>query len=240
MSDTKALTTATDNAHMTALRQQGLGIPQGLGLSDLVVPRLGLLQRMSRDLTGDRRPGVFADNVGSAPFTERRITILKIDRRRRNWPMGADRPICWSDDGLVPSPRVEEPISDCHACEVDGQPQCSAAKWRKDVGADCRKYYEYVIVDDQGNPYTLQLTGSAVKVAKAANTKATGGGTLPLEWHCLLSVKTVSGAKGEYFVPSFSDWQRHDPADTHVATYQQLCGGNIADSVPAETDDIPF
>lgn len=243
MSESTEMTT-TQPAEITSAPESALtapGMPEDLGLSDLVVPRLKLLQRMSRTLSDKAQPGMFQENISNEAFANLRVTILSIDRKRSNLPQGAPRPICWSDDGINPSPRVEEPVYTC--CATRGprgglNAECPAAKWRQGERAECSAYFDVTLIDEHGAPYKMAFRSTATKTARAAITKFKLSNTAPCSWSALLSAEKRTNDRGEFFVPVLTEWQQHVPFDKHFADQAQLCGAVAQPS--ADSDDIPF
>ncbi len=99
----------------------------------------------------------------------RLLPIAQLGYGRRLWPnfdSGETELICYSNDGLVPSPKVPHPQSShCAIRGEDGylQPACAKAEWVDGNKAQCRSVLTLILFDiDFKIPVKLQLSGKGI------------------------------------------------------------------------------
>lgn len=99
----------------------------------------------------------------------RLLPIAQLGYGRRLWPdfdSGETDLLCYSNDGMVPSPKIVHPQSEqCSIRGADGylQPACPKAEWIDGQKAQCRSVLTIVLFDlDFKIPVKLQLSGKGI------------------------------------------------------------------------------
>lgn len=223
---TKALT-ATQPQQLNTAPVEGL---DGFDASDMVIPRLKLIQPTSREATdGDASPGVLLCNLSGESYEAIRFVPLFLRKGRVMFREGDERPSCASDDNVTPSPRIESPIQK----KCDG---CPRQQWLDGVPPDCALVYSMFALNlDAGDaPFILQLKGTAIKPTKRLISYFTLRKLSPFAVSCTVKPSKTKNSRGTFYVPEFVDIKPVDPADKYREQFLALRGYDVAKTYEAE------
>lgn len=229
----KALTTATPQQLDAPL--EGL---DGFDASDMVIPRLKLIQPTSREATdGDASPGVLLCNLSGASYEQIRFVPLFMRKGRVLFVEGDERPTCASDDNVTPSARIEQPIKKKCA-------GCPRQEWIDGVPPDCAMVYSIFALNlDAGEaPFILQCKGTAIKPTKKLISYFTLRKLSPFSVACTIKPSKTKNSRGTFYVPEFIDIAPVDPADKYREQFLALRGYDVQKTYEAEegaADELP-
>lgn len=185
--------------------------------SELLIRRFVVNQPTSRM---GIQPGRFRNTLTGEEHEQFRANIL-LWRRGRVYFGDSDAtlPACKSNDGLTPSPVVDEPKSEsCGHVDDEGRfvPQCPLAAWRYRDGRrcapPCRETWNFLgILQQDDLPFWMSLKGSSLRSARRLLSmcyEITRQGKHDLLDCCItISVRLVQGRSFQYYVVQFSDPQ---------------------------------
>ncbi len=137
----------------------GAGLEQ-LGPSDLIIPRLTLVQPTSQ--IDGVEAGKFYMNLTGEEFSELDVVFLKVMKGRIYFAEdGADRKaVCGSSDRVKPSPRFQPPMAP--ACA-----ECSSARWNGKEPPDCSETYNLLgVTVETGLPFWWSVKSTAIAPTK--------------------------------------------------------------------------
>ena len=226
--ETTALTTALSNLPAPA------GAPEGASDGDTIINRWRIAQKMNRF---DGTPGKWCSRMTGAEVDSLVITPLLYTKSRVLFEKDQfDKPpLCKSNDSVYPDINVEEPYSK-QCGQYNGrtfEAMCDEAAWGKDdngrtVKPRCALGYNLIALTPEG-PAMLAFSGTGIKPIKGLITHSRSNGVLlPTPYalfnvSCTLGIKVVNGAKGTYYVPTFTEYTMHTEAEV-VALAQQYLG----------------
>jgi len=167
---------------------------ENLDRSDLVIPRLRLVQAQS----------MFSDDVGSLYNSltgiakqEVKAVILKVGKARVRWPDDFQRdqlPECASNDGIVPRDDFAGVFSE-RCCT------CAEALWLDDQPPRCALSYVYLLADRENDlPAMLSVSRSSLKAARQMNTLIRAFG---VRREIIIGSQQVTNERGKYHVLTF-------------------------------------
>ncbi len=223
----------------TALTTTAAALPPTLytasdSLADLVKLKpsnMDLIQLTSR-ISGSI-PGKFRDYITQEHFDAITVVPLHITTGRVMFPPDKDdftlKPLCRSNDGIVPSQYVETPqASSCGSCRY--------SKWGKvngkSIRPDCSETYTmFVIVKESELPRRVKFKGTGIKPLKEfmerietdrMRLKAKEGRKPNLfEYVFTLSSQEIIGKSGKYFIPMFTGVGRVSDPNAYGPFYEQ-------------------
>ena len=202
------------------------GVPAGFehfDESDLIIPRLGIVQPSSRNGT----PGTFRSNLTSEEWKEMRITPFTYRKGMVYWKDGEELgdPICRSRDALTPDSKVDKPQNPtCHT-RTDGRllPTCPRATWPEGDGKpDCAMTFDFLAMGEGDKPFMISLRGMSVRSAKALISHV---------WHmrqnfydvsCRMYLTKTENRKGVFYVVGFGDFTSHE-SGKYESAYKAIC-----------------
>jgi hypothetical protein len=138
-----------------ASRTAGIGLEQ-LGPSDLIIPRLTLIQPTSQ--IDGVEAGKFYMNLTGDEYSEVEVVFLKVMKGRIYFAEdGADRKaLCGSADRVKPSPRFNPPMAP--ACA-----ECPSARWNGKEPPDCSETYNLLgVTVETGLPFWWSVKSTAI------------------------------------------------------------------------------
>jgi len=231
---------------------------EDMGSGDMVTPRMRIVQPTSREVSDSKaRPGEFYCNDGSV-YQSINVVLLHIHHERALWEKGSDTPLCASDNGIEPSPRIEHPkATRCGFRNGDRiVDDCPMAVWGKKGSPPpaCKRGYRLFAVNtDTGMPFIIQLAGSQVAKVRQLLTAANGARRPFFANACTISTTKETNDRGTFFVIAFSPLVAVEPADKYRAIAEGLRGYDIAKTyaaeeqqgggevaAPVDEDSIPF
>lgn len=169
---------------------------------DLQLPRLKLLQALSPEVAaGKGQPGDIVNSLSDTNYGKELTFIPILSTYSRVWWEGKERDadiLCSSDDGLVPSPRVENPPAETCA-------ECPNSKFTEKAGKElppaCTEFYNFPVLAAGKEPAGLAFSRSKITVAKKLMSKAVyaGKGMDLFALKFKLRSKLEKGSKGDYF-----------------------------------------
>jgi len=223
---TKAMTqrqnTLPENAPVEGL--------EGFDGSDMVIPRLALIQPTSKAAAdGDATPGTLRCNLSGESYEQIRLVPLFLRKGRVLFVEGDERPSCASDDNITPSPRIERPVA--KRCEG-----CPRQQWVDGVPPDCALVYSMFALnlDENETPFIIQLKGSAVKPTKRLISFFSLRRLSPFNISCLLKPSKMKNSRGTFFVPDFTEMQILEPRDKYREQFMSLRGYDVQKTYEAE------
>jgi len=193
---------------------------------------LELVQYTSR--TQGAKPGKYRDSVTGEHFDKITVVPLDIRKSRVLFPPGNDftqKPLCRSNDGVVPSPFAQFPQA--RTCA-----SCPKGQWRKEGGRnikpECRDNLNLLVIDKESTlPAYIKFGGTGIAPFKEflqiierhrVTFAAKNGGIKPnlFDYVFSLSGQEVVTPKGRFFVPVFSDLGRVETLSTFGPFYEQF------------------
>jgi len=171
---------------------------------DLQLPRLKLLQALSPEVAdGKGKAGDILNSLSDQNYGNELTFIPIISSYSRVYWESKERDaeiLCSSDDGLVPSPRVENPPAE--SCAT-----CPNSKFQKDkkTGKEnpplCTEFYNFPVLVNGREPAGLAFSRSKINVAKRMMSKAVyaGKGMDLFGLKFKLRTKSERSSKGDYF-----------------------------------------
>lgn len=187
-------------ADVAALTQGATGL---LGESDIILPRMKLLQGLSAEVSdGVGNPGQYANNMtGQAYGSAVNVAVIKVTPQQLYMVQGV---------GLQCRAQAE-PGQRMHGTGDPGIwcDQCSLKQWQDSTPPVCSEAYQYLVlpVDDEGKPIeaypaALTMMSTGLKEAKRWNTMLKMAGQLP-PWVASykLSAEQLRNDKGTFYVP---------------------------------------
>jgi hypothetical protein len=187
---------------------------------DQILPRIQIVQPTSK--FQDATAGTFRCNLDGEAFHEIRCVPIFFRKGMVLWSQtqGED-PLCKSDNGIVPSPDLEQPYcTECHR-RVGNRliPVCNYAKWSvresRREPPQCSKTYTLMCLDlgrDEA-PFLVSLHGTSVKPVRALLSKIWTTNRPLYAFACTLGLDEILGAKGKYYVLRVSSVTQVDKAD---------------------------
>lgn len=233
----------------TALARPQLRAVEGLeefGAKDMLVPDLKLAQGTTRDSAA--APGKFYNSLDPSEhhdklrcialaFRHGQVYFARKEDGKPDFDGGAK---CRSNDGRVPAPEIEAPIS--AACtDAAGEMTCPAGKW----GADgkkpaCATTHNLVLVDVHTlMPYRFSTNGAGLAISKKfltlVNLKAMSKGLALFDFEFTLGVTKETGKEGAYYLPTFTDVQPVE-ANKYRGLYERFAPKHVEPPAKAEGD----
>jgi hypothetical protein len=158
---------------------------EGMGptcASDLVVPRVAIVQPGNQSVSEGATEGRFRSNLGGEKSALHALLLKVLPGQVRWGRFGVDKkPLCKSDDALVPCNDIEKPY--CATCnKMNAKNQrvavCPEAKWTKDRGARvppaCSLLFACVMWDlEEEGPFLMRFVKTGLSAYMAANTRIT-------------------------------------------------------------------
>lgn len=197
----------------------GAAVATGLeDVAPLLPTNIQLVQPVTRDPKG-ARPGQFLDVLTEEAFDELVVVPLKVTKQRVYFPPGSDLdadPLCRSNDGKVPAPRVDTPqATSCASCPY--------SQWYGGQRPPCNEKLQFLFIVKEGPlaylPRYFSVGGvsiiPATTVLKRIRQDIIRAARMPEPLHLALydyyftlkSEKAV-GKKGTYYVARFDNVQR--------------------------------
>jgi len=194
-----------------------------------------IIQNGSRD--EEATPGTFKDMITGQSFRSIQIVPLKIICNpgprvmyKEDAPFGSD-PLCRSNDGVTPDPRIENPPSSkCATCKFG---DLMWKTWRTTgKPTTCKEKAKILFVArDSGLPFMLSAGGRSVPAVKlllksimrnAAMLYARGEKTGIYDYTTEMFLKRETSAKGVYYVLQFKPACRVRNVGEFGPLYQEL------------------
>lgn len=196
---------------------------EDMSKEDMIIPRLVITQPQTLDITPENLGKLYINLTGEY-YEEMDMVLIKMKKSRVLFPDDFDRnnkPLCKSDDFMVPSPEIEKPM--CSTCQLmplqpgEKKPQhhCPYANWTanpagKQKPPKCSETWNLLVVDLKTYMpmfFSLKSTAlsplkritSAMKMLCAAKNKAA--------WSMSFNTKIKQSPntdRGVYYVPDFS------------------------------------
>ena len=190
---------------------------------DFAIPTVSVGQGQSRN----GKPGFFNFSTGESVEKMEGVVLLQpVKKRKLFGELGSDKLLCWSDDYVNPSVKVENPVSkNCITCPL--------GKWGNNCGSDdaavrepyikklnkdannpiCDDIMSLLMMTKDGVPFYLQLRGKNFTVAK--NELLTQlrvlGAKSPYQQTFDMSIKQAGDTKkGVVYVVVFSNFSWTD------------------------------
>ena len=211
--------------------------------ADLIIPRLKVGQKQSaNDVIGK----LFIDITGDA-MEEITLVVLKMQKSRVLFPEVFSRenePLCKSDNNKTPNETEDGFVPMADNCSV-----CEYAKWGKsDNGKSkpprCNETWNFLVLEyDTFMPCWFSLKSTALKPARkiVSMLKMRGTAKKIPAWgfKFTASVKEISSAAGNSYIPAFSNLEELDKDDFESMTliHNQLAGETAGFDEPE--DDTP-
>lgn len=211
---------------------------EGFGPEDMVIPRLKLIQPTSREAAdGDATPGTVVCNLSGAAYDAIKLVPLFLRKGRVLFREGDERPTCASDDNIVPSPRIENPIQKKCA-------GCPRQEWVDGVPPDCALVYSIFALNLTAGeaPFILQCKGTAIKPTKKLISYFTLQKLSPFSVSCTLKPAKTKNSRGTFFVPDFVGMEVIEPRDKYRDQFLALRGYDVQKTYDAEegaADEAP-
>lgn len=196
----------------------------------------------------DGVPGKFREDLTGSHFDKLRVIPLVFQTRRVMFPEGADlsaKPICRSDNGVVPSPFAEIPqAAQCALCDFGPKAWKDYRKTGKKPA--CQEKMRIVFIDRETQlPYFLVIGGSSLSAAKKmhqaiawnyAAQKANGLNLSLFDFVFDMIPEMQSSKKGTYYVVKFTNLSRVANPGEFGGLYQQFVASRqkIDEAVEAE------
>lgn len=162
------------------------------------------------------------------------VVVLKVDTLRTMWVTGEKKPICWSDDGVLPSPRVKNPVSTvCEGCEHE----------KKDL---VYRIFCYDVTEsaEKGEPviFTIDCKGTQLKTVRAFVQAIRSKDKAARDFKVTMQSQAQENAKGSWFVVQFENIERvsSNIKDDVEAAYRQVTGDSGDDDFDAGDEVAPF
>jgi hypothetical protein len=181
---------------------------QNVGSEGLIVPRMKLLQAISKEVQDEIAPiGHWLNSVSLEDYgTELYVTPLVPVHMRMRLEVGSGLKCRAVEDKPNPMQGVGDPGILCAKCEY--------AKWGDDnTPPDCNESYQYfvLLVDEEGEllepmPVAVSFMSTSFKEAKKWNTlmTMTAKGVMPWNLVFKISVEKMQSKKGTYSSPRIS------------------------------------
>ena len=203
--------------------------------SDLVIPRLSIVQPSSKEGT----PGTFRSNLTGEEKEQLRITPMTYSKGMVHWSeeLGND-PECRSNDALTPDPTIENPKHDrCH--ERIGnrlRPVCPYAVWRDKEPPTCKMTYNLIAIEMESmRPFLVSLHGTSVRSAKKLISYVWQSRRNFFDVGCRMSLSKVNNTRGTFFVVEFNDYEDHEPG-TFRELFESLRSYDVNRTFEAEQE----
>lgn len=225
MEDTQALAVAEHNT--------GLTVSEGVGLEDVYVRPSNIILVQRTNTMPDAVVGKLFDVRNEANLDSIQVVPLQIRQKRVLFPedgtLGA-KPICRSDNGIVPSPFAEFPQHEtCKGC-----PKGSWDDYDAKTGKGkppCKIKYEWLfILRDSGLPRRFTVGGTSINPTKELRerlredqimSRAKGEIVNIFDYTFTISPFFVQGAKGSYYVVKYSNLKRVQTPGEFGPLYEQ-------------------
>ena len=165
---------------------------------DLQLPRLKLLQALSPEVEDEKgKAGDIINSLSDENYgTELSFIPILQSYSRVYWASKEKDAeiLCSSNDGIVPSPAIEEPPA--KTCEA-----CPNSKFIEDEGPVCTEFYNFPVLVNGKEPAGLALSRTKISVAKRLISKAmyAGKGLDLFSMKFKLRSKKVTGEKFSYY-----------------------------------------
>jgi hypothetical protein len=188
----------------------------------------------------DIRPGFFYDSTGKRELGKTmEVVVLKVDTQRVLFyamgaaPAGHKGPRCFSDDGLVPSPRVKNKVSAvCADCEFA----------QKDM------VYRLFCLDvdetiEKGEPvlFTIDAKSTQLKTVRSFVQAVRSKGKNARDFAVTLKSQTQKNEKGSWYVMQF---EQITPVSAElkgdVEAAYRATSGDLPDDGPDDNGETPF
>lgn len=145
---------------------------EGLTDEDLIIPRYKIVQPTSNDGT----TGMLVCNILGNEVDSLKIVVVKIDKGRAYWEKDKfDKPLCRSNDYMVPDPSIENPLNPVCAImmvnKTTGRQQpvqkCKFGSWDGDAKPPCSLTYNLLAISlEDMMPFWISLHGNSIKPVK--------------------------------------------------------------------------
>ncbi len=185
--------------------------------NELIIRRFVLNQPASRM---GLRPGWFRNSLTGEEREHLRCHLLCWRRGRVYFEGGdATMPTCKSNDGLKPSPVIDQPKREaCGSVDSEGNfvPECPLAAWRYRNGTrcapPCRETWSFLgILEDDDLPFWISLKGASLRPARRLLSMCyelmRADRRDLLDCGITISARLVEGRSFDYYVVAFSDPQ---------------------------------
>lgn len=146
----------------------------------------------------DARKGFFYEPVTAREIGKQMdVVVLKVDTIRTLWETGNKKPRCFSDDGIVPSPRVANPVSAvCEGCEFE----------KKDL---VYRVFCYDVKDSKeaGEPaiFTIDCKSTQLKAIRAFVQAIRSKGKAARDFTVTMRAQEQSNEKGQWHIIQFEN-----------------------------------
>jgi hypothetical protein len=212
---------------------------------DFKLPILRIVQQQSHNAP-EGSAGHFLNSITNTASQYLLAVVLRVNKTRILWPrdFGADsQPLCASDDSLIPRPQfVATAITDWLGFKMGGVQipskceACPLKEWPEDIDKPpCALSYKYVIVDlESGMPGLLNLSRTAVGMARALNTLLVTGGLKKLR----LGTELVESDKGRWYAFRYSVVGRPEPEDWEVIKAVAPMARDVVISAEVGAEDL--
>lgn len=210
------------------------------GLEDVQLkPSTMILVQNTTNIEGvdtEGKAGKFLVKSSGQTFDELRVVPLAFRRTRVLWTPGAEfgaDPLCRSNDGITPSPFVENPQHEqCKGCpRANWDIYWKSGKKQK---PDCQEKVQFLFLERETQlPYQISVSGKGIKpfmemmgeIKRIAisRAKATPSELLNI-YDFSFTVKSVKvkNAKGVFFVLNFSDLKKVQNIGEFSPLFQQF------------------
>lgn len=218
---------------------------EAMSREDFKLPILRIVQQQSHNVP-EGSAGQYLNSITNTASEYLLAVILRVNKTRILWPreFGADSmPLCASDDSRVPRPdfvrtAITEWMGDKigavqipSACDA-----CPLKEWPTDRDKPyCALSYKYVIVDlETGMPGLLNLSRTAVGMARALNTLLVTGGLKKLR----LATELVETDKGRWYSFRYSVIGKPEPEDWEVIKAVAPMARDVVISAEVGAEDV--
>lgn len=179
--------TTTDSTELEQFKSGSgsmLGM-EGLDRSDMTVPRYRLIQNTSSDGT----PGKFVSTLSGQEVDTITAVLMKVTKTRVMWPVAfsrGDKPECRSEDGKHKANGIGTGVCDT----------CPYGKW----DGRCKTSYTFLGVDDNSEPFMINIKGSSIKPLKKFLTRILMKDLPLFAYKVVISAKEERNDKGRFWV----------------------------------------
>jgi hypothetical protein len=157
------------------------------------------------------------------------VVVLAVNTKRILWEKGQKLPKCKSDDGVVPSPSIRNPVShECAGCEFS----------QKDL------IYEVVAYEPSGSQtFIIEAKSTQLKSVRAFVQAIRSKNKATRDFKVTLRSQEQSNDKGSWYTFAFEDIEptpsnlREDVEHAYAAVTGDQ---DIADDDGTQTDEVPF
>jgi len=182
----KSLVPATSSKDLTVpdylkREETGRGL-ENVDKTDLVLPRIKLLQPLSPEVTGEEKKGEAGHLFNTLTMQDYGASLIFIPvthfKSRIHWLPREDGGgiLCSAQDGLHQTTSGDVGIGLCTDCEL--------AKWHNDAenkAPECTIYYNFaIIVEGETTPVALSMERTKIKAAKKLLSLASLAGKLDM------------------------------------------------------------